>query len=103
MGPVRVRVEGIGGGADAQSPNANLVGYAYGGGLLADTLLFDAHRFGLGLAAGYDVLGVSFAANVSSFSHDGAGPRGLMHGLAPASFSASCRRRLLSRLPCSPA
>jgi hypothetical protein len=80
VGPVRLRLEGLGGGAAAHATNPNLVGYAYGGGILADTLLFSTGMFGLGIAAGYDALGVSFSANVDALSHEGAGFQGVMHG-----------------------
>jgi hypothetical protein len=80
LGPVRLRAQGFFGGASAHASNPNLVGYAYGGGLLADTLLFSTHRVGLGIAAGYDVLGASLSANVDALSHQGAGFLGPIHG-----------------------
>jgi hypothetical protein len=80
LGPVRLRAELAGGGALANETNANLVGYSYGAGLLADYLLLSAGRFGLGVAVGYDLTGISFAANIDSFSHDGAGFAGPIYG-----------------------
>jgi hypothetical protein len=80
FGPLRVRPElGIG-GAYARSSNANLVGYSYRGALLLDTLVLHVGRFGLGVAAGYDVTAISFGPNVESLSHEGAGYQGLLHG-----------------------
>jgi hypothetical protein len=80
IGPVRLRAELAVGGTIADASNANLLSYAYGGGLLADYLLFSTGQFGLGVAAGYDVTGYSFSANVDALSHDGAGYQGLTHG-----------------------
>jgi len=80
LGPVRLRAELAGGGALAQGTNANLTGYSYGAGLLADYLLFSVRRFGLGAMLGYDFTGISFAPNIGSFSHDGAGFAGPIYG-----------------------
>jgi hypothetical protein len=80
LGPVRLRAELAGGGALAHGTNANLTGYSYGAGLLADYLLLSAGRFGLGAMVGYDFTGISFAANIDSFSHDGAGFAGPIYG-----------------------
>ena len=80
FGPLRLRVELAGGGAFAHSDNANLIGYSYGGGLLADALVFTTKGFGLGIAAGYDITGISYGANIDSFSHAGAGFAGFIHG-----------------------
>jgi hypothetical protein len=80
LGPMRLRVELAGGGAWAHSSNANLTGYSFGAGLLADAVLFAAKSVGVGVAAGYDITGISFAANIDSFSHQGAGFAGFMHG-----------------------
>jgi hypothetical protein len=80
IGPVRARAQLAVGGADARSANPNLVGWAYGGGLLADTMLFHAGRFGLGAAVGYDAIGISFATQVAFASDAGSGYQGLIHG-----------------------
>lgn len=80
LGPIRLRAELAGGGALAHETNANLTGYSYGAGLLADYLLFSVRRFGLGATVGYDFTGISFAANIVSFSHDGAGFAGPIYG-----------------------
>jgi hypothetical protein len=80
LGPVRLRAEVDLGGALAKAKNPNLVGYAYGGGVRADTLVFSAGRFGLGAALGYDVLGISFAPEVSWYSQRGRGFQGWIHG-----------------------
>jgi hypothetical protein len=80
IGPLRLRGNLAYGGALAEAKNPNLVGYAFGGGALADTLLFSAGRFGLGVAAGYDVTAITFGANINALSHEGTGYRGLIHG-----------------------
>ena len=80
IGPLRLRGNIAYGGAAAEAENPNLVGYAFGGGALADTLLFSAGRFGLGMAAGYDVTAITFGANIHALSHEGTGYRGLIHG-----------------------
>jgi len=80
IGPLRLRVALEWGGAAAKTSNPNLIGYAYGAGLLADTLFYSKGVWGLGVAAGYDVTAISFDANVEKLSHQGAGYRGLMHG-----------------------
>jgi hypothetical protein len=80
IGPLRLRAElGIG-GAFAENRNANLVAYSYRAGLLLDTLLAHVDRFGFGVAAGYDVTGITLGTNVEGLSHDGAGFQGLIYG-----------------------
>jgi hypothetical protein len=80
IGPFRIRADLALGGAAARARNPNLVGYAFGGGILADTLMLSVGQFGLGVAAGYDVTAITFDANVRALSNDGAGYRGLIHG-----------------------
>jgi hypothetical protein len=80
LGPARARVELGFGGAHARSDNANLIGYAYRGAVLFDTLLLHAGYFGMGLVASYDLTAVSFQANISSYSDKGSGFRGWIHG-----------------------
>jgi hypothetical protein len=80
LGPVRLRIQGLVGGAIADATNANLIAYSYGGGLLVDSLAWSWRRLGLGIAAGYDVMGISYGANIDALSHDGAGFQGGMHG-----------------------
>jgi hypothetical protein len=80
LGPLRLQGEGLVGGAAAHTANANLVGYSYGGGVLADTLLMHAGRFGIGAGVGYQLLGISFSPNVESLSHEGSGFQGVIHG-----------------------
>ncbi|HEX3774440.1 MAG TPA: hypothetical protein VHV51_08245 [Polyangiaceae bacterium] len=80
IGPLRLRAElGIG-GAFAENRNANLVAYSYRAGLLLDALLAHIDRFGFGVAAGYDVTGISLDASVQALSHEGVGFQGLIYG-----------------------
>ncbi len=87
VGPVRLRAELGVGGAFEKNRNANLVAYSYHAGLLVDSLLLHAERFGLGVGAGYDLTGLTLSANVDALSHDGAGYQGLICGYP-------CRHRL---------
>ena len=80
IGPVRLRTElGIG-GALTKNANPNLIGYSYRVGLLLDSMLVHAGRFGLGVVAGYDTIGISLGANVDGLSQEGAGFKGLIYG-----------------------
>jgi len=80
IGPVRLRSElGIG-GAFMRSQNPNLTVYALRTGLLLDTLVLSAGRFGLGAAIGYDVVALDVGYQIRDFSHAGAGFHGIAQG-----------------------
>jgi hypothetical protein len=80
LGPTRVRAELGWGGASAQNPNPNLVGYSYRAALVADALIAHAGQFGVGVAAAYDVMGISLTQNIARLSDEGEGFQGFLHG-----------------------